>query len=439
VIRRPSATTSTNDTSTRADTHWTYRVVASSLHDARAVDELIADVRSLLETLGGIAAADEEGPCGHRDRAPYVPLVYVVATGGTERQLLDDVARRAPGPVVLVAHGAHNSLPAALEALAAIQRAGGRGRIVMVTGDGTTDRQELADAVADLVAVAELRSTRLGLVGGPSSWLVASSPSPDTVRRVWGPEVVDVEPTRMIELTRVPVTPTGPLADRLTNGAVRRSVVPADDVHAAAAVRPALDDLLDADGLDAVSVRCFDLLGDPGTSGCLALASLNDDGIVAGCEGDVPSTLAMLWVRALLGRPSWMANPARIDVAAGRLVLAHCTVAPSMVDGFELDTHFESGAGVGISGRFAPQPVTLVRIGGTELDRCWIAEGRVVESGDDPSLCRTQATVEMDPADLRVVVERPLGNHLVLVAGHHGARLRRWWDLTVAPTGSPSP
>ena len=118
-------------------------------------------------------------------------------------------------------------------------------------------------------------------------------------------------------------------------------------------VRSALGDVLDDHDLDAVTVRCFDLLGDPGTSGCLALANLNDEGIVAGCEGDVPSTLAMLLVRYLLDRPSWMANPASVDVESNRLVLAHCTVAPSMVDGFSLDTHFESGMGVGIHGHFA--------------------------------------------------------------------------------------
>jgi L-fucose isomerase-like protein len=197
-------------------------------------------------------------------------------------------------------------------------------------------------------------------------------------------------------------------------------------------VRSALGDVLENDDLDAVTVRCFDLLGDPGTSGCLALASLNDDGIVAGCEGDVPSTLAMLLVRHLLGRPSWMANPAMVDVETNRLVLAHCTVAPSMVDGFALDTHFESGKGVGISGRFAAQPVTLIRIGGSDLEECWIVEGDIVATGDDADLCRTQVTVDLSSGQVGDLLTHPLGNHLVLVAGHHEARLRRWWSMAVA-------
>jgi L-fucose isomerase-like protein len=320
-----------------------------------------------------------------------------------------------------------------LEALAAVRQQGGRGRIVFVSGDAALDRARLDDAVRDLEVIARMRSTRLGIVGGPSSWLVASSPDPATVRRRWGPDVVTVDPALMIELTRTPVVPTGVLAERFTRVAdpVRTTVghQPVDD---AVGVSAALADVIEDHRLDAVTVRCFDLLADPGTSGCLALAGLNDDGIVAGCEGDVPSALAMLLVRYLLDQPAWMANPAAVDADAATVVLAHCTVAPSMVEGFALDTHFESGRGVGISGRFAEQPVTLLRIGGRDLEECWIVDGRIVATGDDADLCRTQVTVTLPPGAVDDLLDRPLGNHLVLAAGHHADRLTRWWELAVA-------
>jgi L-fucose isomerase-like protein len=404
-----------------------YSLVASSLHDADAVAALTAPVRAALDHAGGALDAA-------REREVHL---FVVATGGTERLLLDAIAERTvrlPGvPTVMVAHRAHNSLPAALETLAAIQQRGGRGRIVSLNGDAVTDRRIVDEAVGDLEAIVTMRTTRLGVVGGPSTWLVASSPDAHVVRRRWGPEVVTVEPTRMIELTRTPVTPVGVLADRFTRVAdPARSHVERRAVDDAMGVRAALADVLEHDALDAVTVRCFDLLGDPGTSGCLALASLNDDGIVAGCEGDVPSALAMVWVRALLGQPAWMANPASVDVDANELVLAHCTVAPSMVEGFALDTHFESGMGVGISGTFAPQPVTLIRLGGVDLDECWIAEGDITATGDDADLCRTQVTVALSNGRVGDLLEHPLGNHLVLAAGHHERRLRRWWRLAIA-------
>ncbi len=410
------------------DNRFTYDLVASSLHDSEAVASLTAPVRTLLDELGGAA---------HVETAASGPHVFVVATGGTERMLLDAIADRRMAhpaePTILVAHRAHNSLPAAMETLAAIQQAGGRGRIVSLTGRSDTDRASLDDAVGDLEAIVAMRTARLGVIGGPSSWLVASSPDAATVRRRWGPEVVTVESTRMIELTRTPVTPTGVLAERFTRVADPvRTTVDRRAVDDAMGVRSALLDALDTEEIDAVTVRCFDLLGDPGTSGCLALASLNDDGIVAGCEGDVPSALAMLWVRHLLGQPTWMANPATLDVERNELVLAHCTVAPSMVENFGLDTHFESGMGVGISGQFAAQPATLIRLGGGDLEACWIAEGDIVATGDDADLCRTQVTVTLSSGNVEDLLTHPLGNHLVLAAGHHEDRLRRWWQLAVA-------
>jgi L-fucose isomerase-like protein len=409
-----------------------YSVVASGLHDAGVVAELTAPVRSMLESIGGVQV--DPVAMVEFDDAPHL---HLVATGGTERAVLDAVALRrdelGDEPVILVAHRSHNSLPAALEALAAIQQTGGRGRIVFVTGDAVSDRAALDEAVGDVEAMLRMRSTRLGIVGGPSSWLVASCPDAETVRRRWGPDLVTVDPTRMIELTRVPVVPTGALAERFTRVADPvRSTIERGAVDEAMGVRSALVDVLENDDLDAVTVRCFDLLGDPGTSGCLALASLNDDGIVAGCEGDVPSALAMLLVRHLFGTPSWMANPAVVDVDANQLVLAHCTVAPSMVDGFALDTHFESGKGVGISGQFAAQPVTLIRIGGRDLEECWIVEGDIIATGDDGDLCRTQVTVALSSGQVGDLLTHPLGNHLVLAAGHHEARLRRWWSMAVA-------
>jgi L-fucose isomerase-like protein len=114
------------------------------------------------------------------------------------------------------------------------------------------------------------------------------------------------------------------------------------------------------------------------------------------------------------------------------VVLAHCTIAPSLVEDLHLHTHFESGIGVGISGTIPAGPVTLVRLGGVGLERRWLADAEVVGTGEDPDLCRTQATVRLDPAQVAELLEAPLGNHVVLVPGHHAARLDRWWRLVVA-------
>jgi L-fucose isomerase-like protein len=100
-----------------------------------------------------------------------------------------------------------------------------------------------------------------------------------------------------------------------------------------------------------------------------------------------------------------------------------------MLDGLELHTHFESGLGIGLRGRFTPGSVTLLRLGGPDLGRVWIAEGEIERAGEADDLCRTQVTVRLDGARARTLLEAPLGNHLVLFHGRHRARLERWWRL----------
>jgi L-fucose isomerase-like protein len=401
---------------------FTYSVVASKLHDPSSVGRILAPVAMALDEAGGrrATAADLE---------LHTPHVIVVGTGGTEHAVLDLVQRRhahAPWePVVLVAHPLHNSLPAALETLARIRRDGVTGRVVQVSQEG-----ELAATIVDLLTIHRFQHARIGLVGQPSEWLVASVPDRERFHERWGLELVDVPVEEALGHHRdAPDVEVQAVAVRFTNGET-----PSRDTIAAAAMHPTLERIIRAHRLDAVAVRCFDFITELQTSGCIALAQLNEDGIVAGCEGDVASTVAMMLARELLDQPGWIANPARIDPVAGEVVLAHCTVAPSMVDGIELHTHFESGLGVGIRGSFAPGPVTLMRLGGDALERSWFAEAELTGNRHSSDLCRTQVVIAgLERAE--ELLDDPLGNHVVMVRGHHRHRLERWWRLAF---GSPT-
>jgi L-fucose isomerase-like protein len=163
------------------------------------------------------------------------------------------------------------------------------------------------------------------------------------------------------------------------------------------------------------------------TTGCFGLAQLTDEGIIAGCEGDLVSTIGLLWAHRLLGVTPWMANPAQLDPTNNSLWLAHCTVPRTLVEKYRLRSHFESGLGVGIQGTLPSGPITLFRIGGANLDRLWLAEGEVLRSGNAENLCRTQAEIELTSGGtVTDLLRAPLGNHLVMAYGHHLKRLRGW-------------
>ncbi|MFZ0493399.1 MAG: hypothetical protein WAM81_09445 [Acidimicrobiia bacterium] len=394
---------------------FSYRVIGSVLHEH--LDKVIAPLVSALETIGGTRDGGDES-------------IVLVATGGTERLLLDWWEQSLTRPVFMIAHPGHNSLPASLEALARLHQLGARGRILYLRGpDDSEGLGAIEEAVKDLAVWTTLGRARIGRAGLPSDWLVASSPSPATVSATWGPTVVDVPLDGIYEGFEL-AEPVG--AGELHDHAHHVEEPSMEEIQAATRLTTALEDFVRANMLTAVAVRCFDLLGDIATSGCVALSELNDEGIVAGCEGDVVSTIGILWARELTGEIPWMANPAQIDIDGNTVLLAHCTVPKSLVDSYSLRSHFESGTSVGIQGTIPPGPVTLLRIGGTEMDHAWFAEGKIHARTPLEGLCRTQIDVHLSDGSVRDLLDAPLGNHIVVVRGHHATRLRNWWETFIA-------
>jgi L-fucose isomerase-like protein len=395
-------------------------------------NRLIADYIPALDKLGGQQWDAEM--ISHP-----APLFFFVVTGGTEQKILQLREKRkelAPRePAFLLAHPGNNSLPAALEVLARLRQDGERGEIFCLQGPEDTLGWALVAQIAlDLEAFHALHQTRIGLVGAPSDWLVASRPDSEVVRKVWGPEVISIDWDELKGSIRsFSDKQIQPPLDSLTLKA--REVLEPSKTELEDAVRIylAIRQLVDKFDLNAITVRCFDLVSQLKTTGCFALAQLNDEGVIAGCEGDLCSTMTMLWVSKRLNRTSWMANPAEIHLGHNSLWLTHCTIPMSLVEDYQLRSHFESGLGLAIQGEMPRGPVTLVRIGGKMLEKLWLAEGEVLQSGFAENLCRTQIEVHLSKGYyVGELLRAPLGNHLVLVPGHHAGCLQRWWRMMIS-------
>lgn len=401
--------------------------LTSELHDEQAVQ---AVTRRFLDSLG------IDYDMRRADYADYgthaLDLIYV-RTGGTEgifRRLLPELQRRSPRPFYLLTSGQSNSLAASMEILSYLRQQGLEGEILH------GQASYIAGRIGQLLQVAEarerLRGCRLGVVGQPSDWLISSHADSKLVLDRLGVELVDIP---MQELTSLLASPQGhPLAepseekddaglppvtmyDAAKNEAIRRALPGAEAIYRA------LRTLVGRHALQGFTLRCFDLLTAVHNTGCLALARLNAEGIVAGCEGDVPTLLSMVVARALTGASSFQANPARIDPQTGEILLAHCTIPLDMVERYELDTHFESGIGVGIRGYVDAGPVTLFKLSG-DLSRIFVEEGQLLCSQSQPDLCRTQLVVRLSHADRSAqLLAAPIGNHHVLLRGHHAAQL----------------
>jgi L-fucose isomerase-like protein len=118
---------------------------------------------------------------------------------------------------------------------------------------------------------------------------------------------------------------------------------------------------------------------------CLPISLLNDDGLVAGCEGDTNSTRAMFLLRRLTGLPVHFGEMLELDESENTIVSSHCGSAPlSLADqgGFLLCAVRLANSGVCVRFTSKPGPVTFVNLVGRKSNyRLCALEGEAVPSG----------------------------------------------------------
>ena len=342
-------------------------------------------------------------------------LIYV-RTGGAEgifKSLLPEMLARGIERYFLLTSGKSNSLAASLEILSYLRQQGLKGEVLHGSAGYLQERVHTLETVA--LARKKLQGARIGVIGQPSDWLIASHADPTAVMDKLGAKLVEIPMEELLqEIEKASADPAPEEEPMAPN--VRAAYPGATQIY------HALEVLVNRYGLSALTLRCFDLLTSVGNTGCLALASFNADGIPAACEGDVPALLSMMIAQALTGFTGFQANPSRIDVETGQMLFAHCTVPFNMVGNWQYDTHFESGIGVGIHGNLPEGPVTVFKVSG-KLDRHFAAEGELLRNQYEDNLCRTQVVLQLKPEDARYFLTDSIGNHHIILPGHCKALL----------------
>ena len=337
-------------------------------------------------------------------------IIYV-RTGGAEgifKSLLPEMLTRGISRYYLLTSGKSNSLAASLEILSYLGQQGLKGEVLHGSAEYLQGRIHALETVAQ--AREKLHGSRIGVIGEPSDWLIASHADSVSVMDRIGARLESIPMEELLQEI-----------GRAQTDAAPAEVPMADDVRAsypgATQVYHALKEIVSKHSLNALTLRCFDLLTSVHNTGCLALASFNADGFPASCEGDVPALLSMMISQAITGYTGFQANPSRIDVEKGEILFAHCTVPFNMVKDWKYDTHFESGIGVGIHGEIPEGPVTVFKVSG-KLDRFFAADGELLYNQYEDNLCRTQVVLKVKSEEARYFLTNPIGNHHIIVPGH---------------------
>ena len=341
--------------------------------------------------------------------------VLLIGSGGTESLFLKHL-KDLKEPIVILSTSKNNSLPACLEIKTYLEN---NNKLCFLLSGNEEHIANMLKHIATIInAYHSITDSKLGLIGGPSSWLIAS---PVDVKKIYDCFKIKIIKIKMSELdelikeTEVEMIDINdvPHAHELMNKFENKEVI-----HQALVIYVAIKKLVKKYELKGLTIRCFDLLKKYQNTACLALALLNEEGIVSGCEGDVPSLLTMYLINTLTGRSSFMANPSKFLYDDNAVLLAHCTVPLNMCSSYSLDTHFESGLGIGVRGEMPEGRITICKIAPDySLDNCICFPASIKECPHLEGYCRTQILVSLGEDGLLDLLKASFGNHLIVSYG----------------------
>ena len=440
-------------------------LISSSLHNITELSQKRMEVIEALKALGDVSIFKNSSPasCGIEIATGEIVNVAYILTGGTESlfiKLFGENCSRL-GNITIISDAYHNSLAASQEICTwlynngvqhkhihiplhspdatlnrlptllcaespAPQRTECHSEVAATSAEAATAEAAGIEAASADALVKALGGCTIGLIGEASPWLIASGIDKEALSKRCGVSFREISIGTLAdkylgyrELWKNHTLSAGARAE-LDEVLCRFSCSlegdrTTEDLSDAAIMYLALASICKEEHLDAVTVKCFDLLSSCKTTACLALALLNDNGIIAGCEGDIPSICTMLAVYKALGRPSFMANPASIDSDNLSIDFAHCTIPTVMVESCTLPSHFESGIGIGINGEVPLGNYTLCKLSGKTLERSLICNGRLVKGEYLSNRCRTQVRFIFESkAEFDAFCKARVGNHIIL-------------------------
>lgn len=384
--------------------------IQSQLHNQNVLNESTSALIHSLEDENLSIAIENDASKLYEDSDLVLILVQ---SGGSENLFIKNFAQFKE-PYYLLTYGVNNSLAASLEILAFLKNHNLKGEVL----HGDTDYIRSRIKALAPIQPTKKGSANLGLIGRSSDWLISS----------------DVDPKNALEkfdvnLVYIPIQELIDEYNKLSSFEIYDSLkdkkFDPKEVSKAERLYNAIKVLVKKYNLSGFTIRCFDLLGTLKTTACLALSHFNDEGIIATCEGDVPSMLGMYVAQKMLNEAAFQCNPSRIDTKNNEILLAHCTIPCSICKSFVLDTHYESGIGVGIHGEVKEGDATIFRLN-SALTECFVEEGTIKNNQYENKLCRTQIICNFP--ELEKILKTPLGNHELIILGHHKKALVEYFE-----------
>ena len=330
-----------------------------------------------------------------------------VESGGSEVKFVE-IFDQLEDPIILLSNGKNNSLPASFEIKTYINQH--HKTSLLLTGEVEQVAEGIRNASLVFGAIKALNGANLGVIGKPSDWLIASTVDYALTKEKYGVNLIDIPMLELeIEIKK------NLMEDIPHLSTLQKKFKNKETLDGALNFYSALKRIIKRYNLSGFTLRCFDLLGPYKNTACLAFGLLNEEGITAACEGDVPALLTMHFVKALTNMPSFQSNPSTINFKDNTVLFAHCTLPLNMTSSYALTTHFESGLGIGIKGEMPLGKISVLKLAPSlKADDSVAFSGTIKKNLSLPNYCRTQIEVEPDENGLYSLFKDSFGNHMII-------------------------
>ena len=195
-------------------------------------------------------------------------------------------------------------------------------------------------------------------------------------------------------------------AQRWIKGAQKVIEPSTEEIEKSARIYLAMRSLMDQYSSRTITVNCLGLFyaGKAPAYPCLGFFQFNNDGLVGACEADLQSTITMLSVGLLTGRPGYISDPV-IDTSKNQIIYAHC-VAPSKVFGptgptstYYIRSHSEDRKGASVRVLMPINQITTSLKFNPVTRQVIFHQAKAVDNIDEDKACRTKLAAEVKDID----------------------------------------
>jgi L-fucose isomerase-like protein len=249
----------------------------------------------------------------------------------------------------------------------------------------------------------------------------------EAIREIFGAKVVQITGTEINEAYGKADRTEAQKAARRWMKEAKKIVEPsAEEIEKSGVMYVAMRDLMEKHGSRALTIDCLNLFygGKLQAYPCLGLFQFLNEGKVGACEADLQSTITMVLMEYLTGRPGYISDPV-VDQAKNQIIYAHC-VAPNKVYGpngpanpYHIRSHSEDRKGASVRSLLPVGEITTTLKYHPILKEVVIHQAKAVANIDEDKACRTKLAAEIRDVNKMVAEWDRHGWHRVTYFGDY--------------------